>query len=40
MKNYLNIMVEDIGLHMIGMTDTDIADAELKLTGYVMFRSD
>ena len=25
---------------MIGMTDTDIADAELKLTGYVMFRSD
>ena len=43
MKNELNIMVEDIDPHIIGitesMTNTDITDAELGLTGYVMFRS-
>ena len=41
-KNELNIMVEDIGLHIIGITESpankNIADAELGLTGYVMFR--
>ena len=40
-KNELNIMVEDIDHHIIGITEswanTDITDAEL---GYVMFRRD
>ena len=43
-KNELNIMVEDIDPHIIGITEswanTDITDAELGLTGYVMFRTD
>ena len=37
-------MVEDIDAHIIGITkswaNTDITDAELGLTGYVMFRRD
>ena len=37
-------MVEDIEPHIIGITEpwanTDITDAELGLTGYVMFRRD
>ena len=41
-KNELNIMVEDINLHIIGITEswanTDSTDAELGLTRYVMFR--
>ena len=43
-KNELNIMVEDIDPHIIGITEswanTDITDAELGFTGYVMFRRD
>ena len=43
-KNELNLMVEDIDPHIIGITEswdnTDISDAELGLTGYVMFRRD
>ena len=43
-KNELNIMVEDIDTHIIDITEswanTDITDAELGLTGYVMFRRD
>ena len=43
-KNELNIMVEDIDPHIIGITEswanTDITDAELGLKGYVMFRRD
>ena len=43
-KNKLNIMVEDIDRDIIGITEswanTDITDAELGLTGYVMFRRD
>ena len=43
-KNELNIMVEDTDTHIIGTTEswanTDITDAELGLTGYVMFRRD
>ena len=43
-KNELNIMVEDIDPHIIGITaswaKTDITDAELGLTGYVMFMRD
>ena len=43
-KNELNIMVEDIDPHIIGITESwaniDITDAELGLTGYVMFRKD
>ena len=43
-KNELNIMVEDVDSHIIGITEswanTDITDAELGLTGYVMFRRD
>ena len=43
-KNDLNIMVEDIDPHIIGITESwaniDITDAELGLTGYVMFRKD
>ena len=42
--NELNIMVEDIDPHIIDITElwanTDITDAELGLTGYVMFRRD
>ena len=42
--NELNIMVEDIDPHIIGITESwakkDISDAELGLTGYVMFRRD
>ena len=41
-KNELNIMVEDFDPHIIGITEswanTDITDAELRLTRYVMFR--
>ena len=37
-------MVEDIDLHIIGITESlatpDISDAELGMTGYVMFRKD
>ena len=37
-------MVEDIDPHIIGITEswanTDITDAELGLTGYIMFRRD
>ena len=43
-KNELNIMVEDIDPHIIDITEswanTDTTDAELGLTGYVMFRRD
>ena len=43
-KNDLNIMVQDIDPHVNGITESwakkDIADAELGLTGYVMFRRD
>ena len=43
-KNELNIMVEDIDPHIIRITEswanTDMTDAELGLTGYVMFRRD
>ena len=43
-KNEFNIMVEDIDPHIIGITESwaniDITDAELGLTGYVMFRRD
>ena len=43
-KNHLNIRVEDIDPHIIGITESwankDISDAELRLTGYVMFRRD
>ena len=42
-KNELNIMVEDIDPHIIGITESwanIITDAELGLTGYVMFRRD
>ena len=43
-KNELNIIVEDIDPHIIGITESwanvDITDAELGLTGYVMFRRD
>ena len=41
-KNELNVMIEDIDPHIIGVTEswanTDITDAELGLTGYGMFR--
>ena len=44
LKNVLNIMVEDIDPHIIGITESwankDISDAELGLTGYIMFRRD
>ena len=37
-------MVQDTNPHIIGVTESwankDIADAELRLTGYVMFRRD
>ena len=43
-RNELNIMVEDIDPYIIGITEswatTDISDAELGMTGYVMFRKD
>ena len=43
-KNELNIMVEDIDPHIIGITESwaniYITDAELGLTGYVMFGKD
>ena len=43
-RNELNIMVEDIDPHIIGITESwatpDISDAELGMTGYVMFRED
>ena len=43
-KNELNIMVEDIDPHIICITEswaiTEMTDAELGLTGYVMFRRD
>ena len=43
-RNELNIMVEDIDPHIIGITESwatpDISDAELRMTGYVMFRKD
>ena len=42
-KNELNIMVENIDPHIIGIIKSwaskDIADAKLRLTGCVMFRS-
>ena len=43
-KNELNIMVKDINPYITGITQTwankDIADAELGLTGYILFRRD
>ena len=43
-KNELNIMVDDIKPHIIGITESwahkDITDAELGLESYVMFRKD
>ena len=43
-KNELNIMVDDIKPHIIGITESwahnGITDAELGLEGYVMFRKD
>ena len=42
-KNQLNIMVDDIKPHIIGITEpwgNDITDAELGLAYYVMFRKD
>ena len=43
-KNELNIMVDDVKPHIIGITESwannDITDAELGLEGYVMFRKD
>ena len=43
-KNELNIMVDEIKPHIIGITESlannDITDAQLGLEGYVMFRKD
>ena len=43
-RNELNIMIEDTDPHIIGITESwdtpDISDAELGMTGYVMFRKD
>ena len=43
-KSELNIMVDDIKPHIIGITESwaynDITDAELGLEGYVMFMKD
>ena len=43
-KTELNIMVEDIKPHIIGITEScannDITDAELGLAGYVILRKD
>ena len=40
-KNELNVMVEDIDPHIIGITESlaniDMTDAELGMRGYVMF---
>ena len=44
MKDELNIMVDDIKPHILGITESwannDITDAELGLEGYAMFRKD
>ena len=44
MSDIINIMVEDINPHIIGITESwankDISDAELGQTGYEMFRRD
>ena len=40
-KNELNIMVDDIKPHIIGITESWAkTDSELGLEGYVMFRKD
>ena len=43
-KTELNIIVDDIKPHIIGITESwannDITDAELGLEGYVMFKKD
>ena len=43
-KNELDIVVDEIKPHIIGITESwannDITDAELGLEGYVMFRKD
>ena len=43
-KNELDIMVDEIKPHILGITESwannDITDAELGLEGYVMFRKD
>ena len=43
-KNELDIMVDEIKPHIIGITESwannDITDAEFGLEGYVMFRKD
>ena len=43
-KTELNIMVDDINPHIIGITESwankDMTNAELGLEGYVMFRKD
>ena len=43
-KHEVNIMVDDIKPHIIGITESwannDITYAELRLAGYVMFRKD
>ena len=43
-KDELNIMVDDIKPHIIGITESwannDITDAKLGLEGYAMFRKD
>ena len=43
-RNELNITIEDTDLHIIGIAEywaaTGISDAELWITGYVMFRKD
>ena len=43
-KNELNIMVDDIKPHILGITESwahnDITDAEMGLEDYVMFRKD
>ena len=43
-KNEINIIVDDIQPHIIGITESwannDITDAELGLGGYAMFRKD
>ena len=43
-RNELNIMVEDSDLHITGITESwatpDISDAELGITGYIMFKKD
>ena len=43
-KNELNIIVDDIKPHIIGIAESwsnhDITDAELGLDGYLMFKKD